>query len=301
MFAAQRGFADLVDLADTMAWSSRPDEALAAGAVAVRCATGADLAVFYLLDDRGQWLRLVGEPDERRLLAGYEELPVSGYGRMPQLIRTLRPIMICDLAHPEPEDFLPDDLRVDIVPPLRTGAVVPLVSGLRLVGVICLSFESAQSQLGDQVDFLALVGRIVGSCVFEAQAAASLRELAAQAGSVAAAASAIRAELLDQMAAGPAAADVTAAGPHLPERRRTTAGWPALTAARPGPAAVRLTPREGEIMALVVDGRSNAQIGLTLGVSPETVKKSLGRIMDKLQVNNRVQAAARVLREGLVS
>ncbi|MDR3359191.1 MAG: LuxR C-terminal-related transcriptional regulator [Bifidobacteriaceae bacterium] len=32
---------------------------------------------------------------------------------------------------------------------------------------------------------------------------------------------------------------------------------------------------------------------------PETVKKSLGRIMDKLQVHNRVQATARMLCEGL--
>lgn len=100
MGVATSGLARLVDLADTMTWSDQPDEALADGLVAARRATGADLAPFYLLDDRFQSLRLVAEPDERRLLAGYEELPASSYARMPQLIRTLRPIVIGDLAHP---------------------------------------------------------------------------------------------------------------------------------------------------------------------------------------------------------
>ena len=62
---------------------------------------------------------------------------------------------------------------------------------------------------------------------------------------------------------------------------------------------VAMTPREGQILALMVDGLSNAEIGLVLHLSPETIKKDLGRIMDKLGVHNRVQATARVLREGL--
>ena len=60
-----------------------------------------------------------------------------------------------------------------------------------------------------------------------------------------------------------------------------------------------MTPREGQIMALMVDGLSNVEIGQVLHLSPETIKKDVGRIMDKLQVHNRVQATARILREGL--
>lgn len=66
------------------------------------------------------------------------------------------------------------------------------------------------------------------------------------------------------------------------------------------PANAVLTPREGDILRLLVDGLSNAEIGLTLHLSEQTIKKDLGRVMDKLQVTNRVQAAVYGVREGLV-
>jgi DNA-binding CsgD family transcriptional regulator len=358
MGGATSGLARLVDLADTMTWSDQPDEALADGLVAARRATGADLAPFYLLDDRIESLRLVAEPDERRLLAGYEELPASAYARMPQLIRTLRPIVIGDLAHPEPEDFLPDEVGAGIAQRLRTGAVVPLVAGGRLLGVICLSFESRRPSSPEQVDFLAVVGRIIGAAIHHAQVAARLRELAtlqesarishvlrqgaladvtdvesrlavartrlglcdpaeldAELGSIGDVAATVRAELYAQMvqlrsAAGAVEVRVASdsAGPTGLWVDNPLA-WAAGEAARrdvagqPDPDRQRrlaaLTPREGQIMALVVDGLSNTQIGHVLHLSPETVKKDLGRIMDKLQVHNRVQATARMLREGL--
>ena len=47
-----------------------------------------------------------------------------------------------------------------------------------------------------------------------------------------------------------------------------------------------LTPREREIMALVVSGRPNKQIAAELGISEITVKAHRGRVMRKMQVES---------------
>ncbi len=52
-----------------------------------------------------------------------------------------------------------------------------------------------------------------------------------------------------------------------------------------------LTPKEREILDLIVVGRSNDQIAEEQGVSPHTVKAHIYRIYKKLGVKNRVQAA----------
>jgi two-component system NarL family response regulator len=60
-----------------------------------------------------------------------------------------------------------------------------------------------------------------------------------------------------------------------------------------------LTPREKEVLQLLVEGLSNSEIGKHLHISEPTVKKDLARIMDKLQQHNRVQTAVYALRQGL--
>lgn len=59
----------------------------------------------------------------------------------------------------------------------------------------------------------------------------------------------------------------------------------------------RLTAREREILALVDEGRTNAEIAERLWVSRGTVKKHLDNIYAKLGVHTRTAAAA-VIREG---
>ena len=46
----------------------------------------------------------------------------------------------------------------------------------------------------------------------------------------------------------------------------------------------RLTPREREVMDLVVEGRSSAAIGIILGVSHRTVDHHRARILEKMEV-----------------
>jgi DNA-binding NarL/FixJ family response regulator len=61
-----------------------------------------------------------------------------------------------------------------------------------------------------------------------------------------------------------------------------------------------LSEREIEILELIVEGKSNPQIAKTLHLSPNTIKTHVRSIMNKLTVNDRVQAAVVALRSGLV-
>ncbi|MEE1656237.1 response regulator transcription factor [Microvirga sp. CF3062] len=52
-----------------------------------------------------------------------------------------------------------------------------------------------------------------------------------------------------------------------------------------------LTPRERQIISILVKGRSNKEIGNTLDLSEKTIKHHLTNILQKLRVRNRVEAA----------
>jgi DNA-binding NarL/FixJ family response regulator len=54
-----------------------------------------------------------------------------------------------------------------------------------------------------------------------------------------------------------------------------------------------LTPRETESLALLAQGRSNAEIAKELGITEQTVKGHLWRLYRKLGVSNRTDAARR--------
>ncbi len=61
-----------------------------------------------------------------------------------------------------------------------------------------------------------------------------------------------------------------------------------------------LTDQERRILTLVAAGASNKDIAADLNLSERTIKNYLSVIFQKLQVNNRTEAAIRAVRDGLV-
>ncbi len=66
------------------------------------------------------------------------------------------------------------------------------------------------------------------------------------------------------------------------------------------PCLEQLTEREIEVLKLVARGLSNAQIAETLVVGEATVKTHVARVLDKLELSNRVQAAIVAYESGLL-
>ena len=64
--------------------------------------------------------------------------------------------------------------------------------------------------------------------------------------------------------------------------------------------AAELTAREREVLELVARGRSNKEIAAALAIAENTVKNHLKNILEKLHLENRVQAATFAVREGLI-
>jgi DNA-binding NarL/FixJ family response regulator len=63
---------------------------------------------------------------------------------------------------------------------------------------------------------------------------------------------------------------------------------------------VSLTPREWQVLRLLVDAKTNGEIAFELGISDKTVEKHLETIFRKLGVASRTEAAVLAIREGLV-
>lgn len=61
-----------------------------------------------------------------------------------------------------------------------------------------------------------------------------------------------------------------------------------------------LSPREHEVLQLLVRGRSNKEIGSHLDISEETVKSHLKTLFAKLKVRDRTDAAVSAVRQGIV-
>lgn len=61
-----------------------------------------------------------------------------------------------------------------------------------------------------------------------------------------------------------------------------------------------LTPREGEVLALIADGLSNRSIAKALGISAHTAKFHVNSLLSKLDVGTRTEAVVQAARRGLL-
>lgn len=71
-------------------------------------------------------------------------------------------------------------------------------------------------------------------------------------------------------------------------------------AAQPAALARPLTPRELEVLRLTAQGKTNRAIGEQLCITAGTVKLHVERIIEKLEVSDRTQAAVRAVQLGLL-
>jgi DNA-binding NarL/FixJ family response regulator len=83
------------------------------------------------------------------------------------------------------------------------------------------------------------------------------------------------------------------AEPLLTELRR-------LTSTPADRATGELTPRERDVLALLVDGRTNRQVAHQLYISEKTVSVHVSNLLAKLGVRSRTEAAALARRDGLL-
>lgn len=75
-----------------------------------------------------------------------------------------------------------------------------------------------------------------------------------------------------------------------------------MSSLREAPAApiAELTPRELDVLRLVAVGKANKQIAVELVISERTARTHVSRILRKLELSSRTQAALWAVREGLV-
>jgi DNA-binding NarL/FixJ family response regulator len=73
-----------------------------------------------------------------------------------------------------------------------------------------------------------------------------------------------------------------------------------VTMSTPPPLIEQLTAREMDVLLLMVQGQTNPEIADSLGIGKGTVKAHVQRILAKLGVTDRTQAAVRAVQLGLV-
>ena len=169
----------------------------------------------------------------------------------------------------------------------------------------------AQGRLGSLIEIQALRALALAGSGEEAAAVAVLAEaltLACPQGYVRVFADegAPMAALLGRLVAAQRTAQSAAGGVPLDCLARLLRAFDATHAGRGGAAAVaglveQLTDRELQVLGLLAAGRSNQRIAGELVVSLDTVKKHVGRVLDKLGAANRTEAVARARELGLLS
>jgi DNA-binding CsgD family transcriptional regulator len=104
--------------------------------------------------------------------------------------------------------------------------------------------------------------------------------------------------VLPQMQANPSNGSMPAATPAAAPTVTATAAEVTVTSA--SPPAVRLSPREQEVLQLVSEGFSNSMIAGRLHLSENTIKTYVENLLSRLNARNRAEAVAAASRQNLI-
>ncbi len=98
----------------------------------------------------------------------------------------------------------------------------------------------------------------------------------------------------------PAIAKVVLKNINQPRKSQSVSSEEREASSKKAAMAAGLTQREIEVLKLIVEGMSNADIAETLFITRATAKAHVHSILQKLCVDDRTQAAVTAMREGLV-
>ncbi|MCG2797173.1 MAG: ATP-binding protein [Cellulomonas sp.] len=169
--------AELVRINDTLIWShDRTDSYLEAVEI-VREITGARLAPTYLLDQPGDLLVLTADEAERAELGdAFATMPAHEHVRAPWINSEEWPVSAADHQGSRAWEELPEGFRRWFGP---WGVVVSIHADGRHLGAVLLCFDHPYRLTARRAEFLAAVGRILGSALYRWQVGGRERELGA--------------------------------------------------------------------------------------------------------------------------
>jgi RNA polymerase sigma factor (sigma-70 family) len=195
--------------------------------------------------------------------------------------------MSAPLPHPTPVVYIVDD---------DSGVRDSLEILLRLHGYAVMSFSTGEALLTSLDDSRAAAGGVVlldlrlpGISGAQVQAELAARKvqwpivMLTAHGDVASARNALKAGAIDFIEKPIQEPVLLAALEHGISRQRAIESDVARKADFERRLA-RLTPRDREVLAMIVEGRHNREVAQVLGISPRTVEVYKARVMDKLDV-----------------
>ena len=170
------------------------------------------------------------------------------------------------------EELRPDVVVMDLSMPLMSGveAIARLIESDTRARILVLTITAEEHEVLDAL--------LAGACGYLLKDAASADIVAG-----------VRAAAAGDSMISPRIAGKLVA--RLRDVAREASSAPRLDA--------DLTLREVEVLRLVAHGKENAAIAQELYISPNTVKNHVASILDKLHLENRIQAAVAAVRSGI--